>query len=136
MNAESRLNGRCETCLSKNVQVVLNCEPLGQNRSKLFLRIASKHTSHSICAFLSKWCQECPSGLSNCPSGSYYCQLQNQEKKPVMIYAIYQYGLRMEAVGFLDMYMFWHLQFSVSGFAIFGDSLYLLNNLRLQYLRS
>ena len=69
MNAESRLNGRCETCLSKNVQVVLNCEPLGQNRSKLFLRIASKHTSHSICAFLSKWCQECPSGLSNCPSG-------------------------------------------------------------------
>jgi len=69
MNAESRLNGRCETCLSKNVQVVLNCEPLGQNRSKLFLRIASKHTSHSICAFLSKWCQKCPSGLSNCPSG-------------------------------------------------------------------
>lgn len=69
MNAESRLNGRCETCLSKNVQVVLNCEPLGQNRSKLFLRIASKHTSHSICAFLSKWCQECPSSLSNCPSG-------------------------------------------------------------------
>ena len=41
-----------------------------------------------------------------------------------MIYAIYQYGLRMEAIGFLDMYMFWHLQFSVSGFAIFGDSLY------------
>jgi hypothetical protein len=30
----------------------------------------------------------------------------------------------MEAIGFLDMYMFWHLQFSVSGFAIFGDSLY------------
>ena len=43
-----------------------------------------------------------------------------------MIYAIYQYGLRMEAVGFLDMYMFWHLQFSVSVFAIFGDSLYRL----------
>jgi hypothetical protein len=41
-----------------------------------------------------------------------------------MIYAIYKYGLRMEAIGFLDMYMFWHLQFSVSGFAIFGDSLY------------
>jgi hypothetical protein len=41
-----------------------------------------------------------------------------------MIYAIYQYGLRMESVGFLDMYMFWHLQFSVSVFAIFGDSLY------------
>ena len=42
-----------------------------------------------------------------------------------MIYAIYKYGLRMEAIGFLDMHMFWHLQFSVSGFAIFGDSLYL-----------
>ena len=41
-----------------------------------------------------------------------------------MIYAIYKYGLRMEAIGFLDMYMFLHLQFSVSGFAIFGDSLY------------
>ena len=41
-----------------------------------------------------------------------------------MIYAIYKYGLRMEAIGFLDMHMFWHLQFSVSGFAIFGDSLY------------
>ncbi len=31
-----------------------------------------------------------------------------------MIYAIYKYGLRMEAIGFLDMYMFWHLQFSVT----------------------
>ncbi len=41
-----------------------------------------------------------------------------------MIYAIYKYGLRMEAIGFLDMYMFWHLQFSVSGFAIISDSLY------------
>ena len=59
-----------------------------------------------------------------CPSGSYYYQLQNQENKPVMIYAIYKYGLRMEAIGFLGMHMFWHLQFSVSGFAIFGDSLY------------
>ncbi|MDI3504658.1 MAG: hypothetical protein PWP64_1594 [Candidatus Cloacimonadota bacterium] len=28
-----------------------------------------------------------------------------------MIYAIYQYGLRKEAIGVLDMYMFWHLQF-------------------------
>ena len=62
-----------------------------------------------------------------------------------MIYAIYKYGLRMEAIGFLDMYMFWHLQFSVTKmdkkesskkplspdlqfsvtrFAIFSDSLY------------
>jgi len=49
-----------------------------------------------------------------CPSGSYYYQLQNQENKTVMIYAIYKYGLRMEANGFLDMYMFWHLQFSVT----------------------
>ena len=38
-----------------------------------------------------------------------------------MIYAIYKYGLRMEAIGFLDMHMFWHLQFTVSGFADFGD---------------
>lgn len=69
MNADSRPNGRCETCLSKNVQVVSKCEPLGQNGSKLFLRIASKHNTHSLCAFLSKWCQKCPSGLLNCPSG-------------------------------------------------------------------
>jgi len=39
-----------------------------------------------------------------------------------MIYAIYQYGLCTEAIGFLDMYMFWHLQFSVSEFAIISDS--------------
>ena len=58
-----------------------------------------------------------------CPSGCHYNQLQIKITIPVMIYAIYKYGLRMEAIGFLDMYMFWHLQFSVSGFAIFGDSL-------------
>jgi hypothetical protein len=55
-----------------------------------------------------------------------------------MIYVIYKYGLRMEAIGFLDMYMFWHLQFSVSGFAIFSDSLYIQNAdfVDMSYLRS
>jgi hypothetical protein len=39
-----------------------------------------------------------------------------------MIYAIYQYGVPKEAIGVLDMYLFWHLQISVTQFADFTDS--------------
>ena len=39
-----------------------------------------------------------------------------------MIYEIYQYGFRKVVFRVLEVYMFWHLQFLVTRFAIFGDS--------------
>jgi len=39
-----------------------------------------------------------------------------------MIYAIYQYGFRKEALVVLDLGLFWHLQISVTQFADFSDS--------------
>jgi len=39
-----------------------------------------------------------------------------------MIYAIYPYGFRKEALVALDLYLFWHLQISVTQFADFSDS--------------
>jgi hypothetical protein len=38
-----------------------------------------------------------------------------------MIYAIYQYGFRKVVFRVLEVYMFWHLQFLVTQFAIIGD---------------
>jgi hypothetical protein len=35
-----------------------------------------------------------------------------------MIYAIYQYGFRKVVFRVLEVYMFWHLQFLVTQFAI------------------
>lgn len=40
-----------------------------------------------------------------------------------MIYEIYQYGFRKVVFRVLEVYMVWHLQFLVTRFAIFGDSL-------------
>ncbi len=39
-----------------------------------------------------------------------------------MIYAIYPYGFRKEALVALDLHLFWHLQISVTQFADFSDS--------------
>ena len=41
-----------------------------------------------------------------------------------MIYAIYKYGFRKEALVVFDLNLFWHLHFSVTQFADFSDSLY------------
>ncbi len=51
----------------------------------------------------------------------------NQNKVPVMIYAIYQYVIRKVTFMVLDLYLFWHLQISVTQFADFTDSVYRAN---------
>lgn len=57
-----------------------------------------------------------------CPSGCHYNQLQIKISIPLMIYAIYLYGFRKEALVVLDLHLYWQLQNSVTQFADFSDS--------------
>jgi hypothetical protein len=68
MNTLNRAKGGCKICRLKNVQVQKIEPGLGQNSSKLALRIASKHNVGSLGQFLSKCSGQCPSPNPKCPS--------------------------------------------------------------------